>query len=320
MMTRLEMVQALRAHESFLILTHRRPDGDTIGSAAALCLGLRQLGKEAWLLQNSQLTPRLAPFAKALMRDTAPEGAAIVAVDIASVGLLSFEAERLALAEKITLAIDHHGSNDLPAPKLVESDMAACGEIILELLVLLGVRLTKEIAQALYLAVSTDTGCFKYSNTNAHTHEAAARLIAAGAEVYPINKAFFDTKSFARLQLEARLTESVELYAGGLVGICVMPNSLLRELSISEDDVDSISGFARSIEGVEIGIMIREVENGGGKISLRTSERFDACALCRELGGGGHAAAAGATVPGGIAKARQAIIAVLAQQGIIRER
>ena len=104
----------------------------------------------------------------------------------------------------------------------------ACGEIILELLELLGVTLTRQMAEALYLAISTDTGCFKYSNTTAHTHEAAAKLIAAGAEVYPINKAFFDTKSFARLQLEARLTDSIELYDGGIVGLCTMPKSLFN--------------------------------------------------------------------------------------------
>ena len=185
---------------------------------------------------------------------------------------------------------------------------------------LLGVTLTEKLANALYLAISTDTGCFKYSNTTAHTHEAAAKLIHAGADTYPINKAFFDTKSFARLRLEAELTHSIELYAGGLVGLCTMPKSLLQELSISEDDVDSISGFARSIEGVEIGIMIREVEDGGGKISLRTSENYNASDLCRALGGGGHAAAAGATVPGGIAGARHAILSLLSQRGIIRER
>lgn len=124
-------------------------------------------------------------------------------MDIASLGLLSFDAEELSLGDQIALAIDHHGSNDLNAPKLVEADRAACGEIILELLELLGVTLTEKLANALYLAISTDTGCFKYSNTTAHTHEAAAKLIHAGADTYPINKAFFDTKSFARLRLEA---------------------------------------------------------------------------------------------------------------------
>ena len=132
-MTRLEMAQALRKHDNFLILTHRRPDGDTIGSAAGLCLGLRAIGKRAWMLKNRQLTPKLAPFTDGLLTDTLPENAAVVSVDIASLGLLSFDAEALGLGEKIALAIDHHGSNDLTAPKLVEPDSAACGEIILEL-------------------------------------------------------------------------------------------------------------------------------------------------------------------------------------------
>ena len=280
-MTRLEMAQALRAHDNYIILTHRRPDGDTLGSAAGLCLGLRALGKNAWVLKNRQLTPKLAPFTEGLVTDTCPEHATVLSVDIASLGLLSFDAAELGLGDQIALAIDHHGSNDLNAPKLVEADRAACGEIILELLELLGVTLTEKLANALYLAISTDTGCFKYSNTTAHTHEAAAKLIHAGADTYPINKAFFDTKSFARLRLEAELTHSIELYAGGLVGLCTMPKSLLQELGISEDDVDSISGFARSIEGVEIGIMIREVEDGGGKISLRTSENYNASDLCQ---------------------------------------
>ena len=319
-MTRRETAQLLRENDNFVILTHRRPDGDAIGSAAGLCLGLRAMGKSAWVLRNRQLTPKLSPFAEGLGINTCPENATVISVDMASTGLLSFDAEEQKLGDKLAFAIDHHGSNDLDVPKLVQPESAACGEIILELLEELGIPVTKKIAEALYLAVSTDTGCFKYSNTTEKTHEAAAKLIAAGADVYPINKAFFDTKSFARLQLEARLTDSIELYGGGLVGLCTMPKSLLEELHISEDDVDSISGFARSIEGVQIGIMIREVEDGGGKISLRTSENYNASELCKALGGGGHAAAAGATVPGGIVGARHAILSLLAQRGIIRER
>ena len=319
-MTKLETARFLRENDNFVLLTHRRPDGDAIGSAAGLCLGLRAMGKTAWVLKNRQLTPKLSPFADGLIIDTCPENATVISVDMASLGLLSFDAEEQQLGGRLSFAIDHHGSNDLAVPKLVQPESAACGEIILELLEALEIPVTKKIAEALYLAVSMDTGCFKYSNTTEKTHEAAAKLIAAGADVYPINKAFFDTKSFARLQLEARLTDSIELYGGGIVGLCTMPRALLEELHISEDDVDSISGFARSIEGVEIGIMIREVENGGGKISLRTSENYNASELCRALGGGGHAAAAGATVPGGIAGARHAILSLLAQRGIIRER
>lgn len=130
--------------------------------------------------KTGQLTPKLAPFTEGLVTDTCPEHATVLSVDIASLGLLSFDAEELSLGDQIALAIDHHGSNDLNAPKLVEADRAACGEIILELLELLGVTLTEKLANALYLAISTDTGCFKYSNTTAHTHEAAGKAHPCG--------------------------------------------------------------------------------------------------------------------------------------------
>lgn len=313
-MTRTEFCAFLCSHDNFVILTHRRPDGDTIGSASALCLGLRALGKTAYVLSNEQFTPRFAAYLDGLVCTQLPEQATVISADIASEGLFSFDALRLQLAP--VCAVDHHGRNTLTCPKLVEADKAACGEIIYAILRELGVVITSRMAECLYTAIATDTGCFKFSNTTANTHTTAAALIAAGAKVYPINKVFFDTKSFARLKLEARLTETMEFYAGGTVGVCAMPKSLLQELHVTEDEIDSISGFARMIEGVKIGIMIREVEDGMGKLSLRTEAPYDASGLCQQLGGGGHAAAAGATVPGGIAGAKAAILRVLADSGI----
>ena len=313
-MTRTEFCAFLRGHDNFVILTHRRPDGDTIGSAAALCRGLRQMGKTAFVLTNEQFTPRFGPFLDGLTCDALPAGATVISADIASEGLLSFDAVRLQLMP--VCAVDHHGSNSLACPKLVEADKAACGEIVYAVLTELGVTVTKQIAECLYTAISTDTGCFKFSNTTANTHRTAAALIAAGADVYPINKLFFDTKSFARLRLEAKLTDTMEFYADGAVGVCTMPKSLLAAFTVTEDDLDSISGFARSIEGVRIGIMIREVEDGLGKISLRTEAPYDASAICQRLGGGGHAAAAGASVPGGIEGAKAAILQALRDSGV----
>ena len=313
-MTRTEFCAFLRGHDNFVILTHRRADGDTIGSAAALCRGLRQRGTTAFVLTNEQFTPRFGPFLDGLTCDALPAGATVISADIASEGLLSFDAVRLQLMP--VCAVDHHGSNSLACPKLVEADKAACGEIVYAVLTELGVTVTKQIAECLYTAISTDTGCFKFSNTTANTHRTAAALIAAGADVYPINKLFFDTKSFARLRLEAKLTDTMEFYADGAVGVCMMPKSLLAEFTVTEDDLDSISGFARSIEGVRIGIMIREVEDGLGKISLRTEAPYDASAICQRLGGGGHAAAAGASVPGGIEGAKAAILQALRDSGV----
>ena len=329
-MTRAEFCAFARAHDNFVILTHRRPDGDTIGSAAALYWALKGLGKTVAVLcadpipsrydymdiglYTGQFTPRFDPFLDGLVCEALPAGATVISADIASEGLLSFDAVRMGLTP--VCAVDHHGSNSLACPKLVEADKAACGEIIHAILLELGVTVTKRIAECLYVAISTDTGCFKFSNTTSNTHRTAAALIEAGADVYPINKLFFDTKSFSRLRMEAKLTETMEFYADGTVGVCVMPKRLLAEFSATEDDLDSISGFARSIEGVRIGVMIREVEDGLGKISLRTEAPYDAAQICGLLGGGGHAAAAGASVPGGVEGAKAAILQALRDSGV----
>lgn len=193
-MTRAEFCAFARAHDNFVILTHRRPDGDTIGSAGALCLGLRQLGKTAFVLTNEQFTPRFDPFLDGLVCEALPAGATVISADIASEGLLSFDAVRMGLTP--VCAVDHHGSNSLACPKLVEADKAACGEIIHAILLELGVTVTKRIAECLYVAISTDTGCFKFSNTTSNTHRTAAALIEAGADVYPINKLFSIPRAF----------------------------------------------------------------------------------------------------------------------------
>ena len=144
----------------------------------------------------------------------------------------------------------------------------------------------------------------------------ASACKAHGADTFSINKKFFMTKRFARLKLDAYLTETTEFYADGLVAVSQIPNVVRRELGVTEDDIDDISGFGRDIEGVEIGIMIRQ-EVDGGKLSIRTSPNYDASAICAKLGGGGHKAAAGATVPGGIEEAKAAVLAVLHEMELI---
>ena len=308
----LECAAYLRAHDNYLLVTHQRPDGDTLGSASALCHALRRLGKTAHLYKNPEITEMFVPFVSPYY---APEGfvpETCVSVDVAENKLLA-----LGFEGKISLKLDHHvPRGEQPENAVIWTHSAACGELVLALIDALVGGPDKTEADLLYIAVSTDTGCFKFSNTSANTHRTAAALIDAGADVYPINKVFFDTKSFARLRLEAKLTDTMEFYAGGEVGVCTMPKKLLAAFTVTEDDLDSISGFARSIEGVKIGVMIREVEDGLGKISLRTEAPYDASAICQRLGGGGHAAAAGASVPGGIAGAKAAILRALAESGV----
>ncbi len=310
MLTIPEAARYVREHDGYLLLSHRRPDGDTVGSCAALCRALRALGKRADVLENPQLTARYAPFLQGLTRPDVPEGATLVSVDVAAEDMLLPGAE--GLCGSIGLALDHHESNrGFARCNCVRPDYAATGELIWELFAALELPLDAQSAGALYLAVSTDTGCFRYSNVTAHSFQAAAACCAAGADIFPINRAFFTVKTPARLRLESFLGGSMRFYAGGTVAVCALSRADMARLEATEDDADDLSGLPRSIEGVEIGVMLRENADGSGKISLRTGEGYNAAEFCRALGGGGHRAAAGASVPGGLEAAREAILGVL---------
>ncbi len=312
-MTRTETACWLQRHDSFLILTHRRPDGDAVGSAVALCLGLRSLGKAAELFPNPQFPEKFLPITRPLTGKGDPEGKTLVTVDTATEGMLPYNAQHL--AGRIRLAIDHHASNTGYAElSLIDGTAAACGEMIFDLLSLLGANVNKPMAEALYIAVSTDTGCFRFSNTTAATLRTAAACLEHGADTDRWNRILFLTRSAARLRVEAHITQTAEFFLDGKICLCMLPYSVLKACGAREDDLDEISGFPRSIQGVEVGIMLREALDGA-KISLRTYKPWDASAICALLGGGGHAAAAGATVKGDLSAGREAILAALRQYG-----
>ena len=314
-MTNRETADFLRQHDNYLILNHRRPDGDAVGCAAALCLGLRALGKQAAVWKNPQTTLRYLPYLRDLETEEVPEGATIISVDMATENLLPLNGEQF--AGKTVLSIDHHMSNEGYAGSTnVQPQCAACGEVILEILREMEVELTVPMAEALYLAISTDTGCFQYSNVTPETLRAAADLKEVGINTYAINKVMFGTKTRARLSMEAALIQGAEFYAGGMVAVCCITNKMLDVLHASEDDIDDISGFPRGIEGVEIGVMIRELREGGAKISIRSGEDHNASAICSVLGGGGHKAAAGASVDGTVEDAKEAILKAIRDYGV----
>lgn len=304
----------LLQNDNYIMLTHRRPDGDTVGCAAALCGGLRALGKTAAVWENPQFTEKFRPYLDGLTTDTIPEDAKIVVVDIAAAGLLPYGAE--GYVNRIDLRIDHHGRDMVFGNEgVVDASAAACGEIILDLLEQMNAPIDKTIAEALYCAIATDTGCFRYSNVTAKTLRAAAKCKDCGADTFAVNQVMFLTRRLARLKLDAYLTETTEFLAGGKVAISRIPEQVIADLGITEDDIDDIAGFGREIEGVKIGVMLREVREGG-KISVRTAPGYDAAAICARLGGGGHRAAAGATVPGGLEEARAAILRALEESGV----
>ena len=305
-MTIQETAAMLQTMDRVLLLTHVRPDGDTIGSAAALCQALRDMGKTAYLLPNAGTTETYQPYAEGYWGAADFEPDYVVSVDIAALSLLPENAKKY--AGRIHLSIDHHPSNEGFAPHLcVLPEMAACGEIVYEIVRLM-TPVTQEIALPLYVAVSTDTGCFVYSNTSAHTHRVAAALLETGIAVAGVNKALFRTKSRTRLAMEGWMAEWAEYYDNDRVVIMQIPRSLCLDYKATEADVEELSSLAALVAGTDCGVTLRELEGGRVKISLRTGPRVNATAVCALLGGGGHAAAAGATISGSMKEAKQAVL------------
>ena len=310
-----EIAQALWEVSSVLILTHRRPDGDTAGSAAALCRGLRSLGKKAFILENPQLTERYRPYHRGLTCPAPIPGALVVSVDVAGREMLCKGAQTL----PVDLLLDHHGTNPgFAARGHIDPSAGACGEIIYRVLTAMGLRLDRPTAEALYVAVSTDTGCFRYSNTTARTLQVAAACLEAGAKTYPINKQLFDTTRLCRLRLNAYMAQHLELLQGGTLALCLIPLEVERETGVTEDDLEDVSNFARNVEGVQLAVTFRTVECGDTKLSVRSAPGYDAAAVCAALGGGGHAAAAGATLPCNQAEARTRVLEVLRSLGMVQ--
>ena len=306
MMTRNECAQWLLDHDNYLILTHRRPDGDTIGSGAVLCRMLRALGKNADILENREITPKYAHLHHGLTVDRALPSHTLVCVDIASVNLLPEPFQPL--RERIQLRIDHHRTAASFTPwELVDPAAGACAEILYDLLILLGLTLDKLTAEALYTAVSTDTGCFRYANTTAHSFTVAAACAQAGGDLFLINQAIFETNSLAKLRLQGWLVENARFLAGGQIAICALPLSVEQAIGVTEDDMENISGFPRSIEGVKIAATLRQTRDGMVKLSVRAVPGYDAAAICAKFGGGGHPGAAGASLRLTLEDAAQAV-------------
>lgn len=307
-LSRAETARFLLEEDRFSILTHRRPDGDTIGSAAALCLGLRKMGKTAFVLENPELTDRFGWLCQGLT-GSAPEGC-VVSVDVASPEMVPQPYKNL--LGSIALRIDHHSrGTSFTQRELVDGGSASCAELVWEVLREMGVELDREIAAALYVGLSTDTGCFRYANTTAHTFSVAAVCAQAGADIYGLNQALFETNTLGRLKMQGWIVEHLRLLPGG-AAICAIPKAVEQALGVTQDDMDNISSFPRTVSGVRLAATLREYGDGC-RLSVRTAPGLDATVIAGAFGGGGHVGAAGATIPGALDAAAEAVERVIRQ-------
>lgn len=312
-MTIQEAADLLRRQDQILLLTHRRPDGDTIGCAAGLCAALRQLGKAAYILPNPDVTETNRIYADPYWAPADFSPGFVVSVDVAARQLFFPAAD--AWFDRIDLAVDHHPSFEgFGRASCVDASWAACGEIVYEICRELG-PVSQEVAMPLYAAVATDTGCFVYANTTAHTHAVAAELLETGIDYFAVNQRHFRTKSRRRIALEAALLGGMEFFHEGRGVFMSVPLDLMETLGATESDAEDLSTLAGMVEGVDCGAVLRELSPDVWKLSLRTGAngRVSATEVCRLLGGGGHAMAAGATLEGTLPQVKARILAAVDQ-------
>ena len=296
----------LKKHDNYIILTHASPDGDTLGSAYALYYGLNEIGKSACVLCPDVIPQKYRYFATKTDH-VSRENATVIAVDVADKRLLGSLGDEF--GDIVDLNIDHHISNVRYAKNLyLDSNASATAECIFELLNAMKVNINDITAKALFTGIVTDTGCFKYSSVTAKTHIIAAQLYEYNIDAPEINRVMFDTKSRKLLELERMVLDASEFHFNDRCIILPVTAEMQEKTGCSGTELEGIAVISRSVEGVVAGVTLKQVGEREFKLSLRTYPPLDASEICKKLGGGGHKAAAGASVTGTLNEVKQKVL------------
>ena len=304
-----ELTEQLCIPSDTLILFHRKPDADAVGSAFALKTVLESLGSSAWCVCCDEVPSGLRFLMDGAQESVLPDSVPasmdpqrIICVDCASPAQLGSLLELY--GEQIDLSIDHHrGGEAYASYSYICSDAAATGEILFDIVKALATEERISISDALcvdlYAAISGDTGGFRYSNVTPNTHLRVAELLASGIDHAEVNRRLFDNKSMEQLRAQSAGISNLRLFGDGKVAVITFPYALKVALGLGDEDLSSLVDIARSLGGAQVAICITQpAAEGRFRVSMRSS-RFDVCALCQCFGGGGHTLAAGCTVAAG---------------------
>ena len=309
-MNAIAVAEFLQQRDKFLLITHARPDGDTLGSAGALCSALRRMGKQAYLLTNEEATEKYLPYVGGYFAPVDYEYETVVSVDTADVTMFP-----VGFHGTVDLCIDHHGSNSGYAQRsFVSAHTAACGELILEVIEAMCGDISKEEANLLYIAVSTDTGCFQYMNTNGDTMRAAAKLVDYGAENGKLNVEFFRSVAKERIMLESMIYSEMQFHRNGKIAIALVTKEMIAKSGAKQKDMDDLANLAGRPEGVIVAVTIKENDDGTSKLSLRSKPPVNVSNVCAKFGGGGHALAAGCKISGSVKEAAEQVLAAINEE------
>ena len=284
----------LKGWDKVLVLSHASPDGDTLGSASALLRGLVSLGKRVSFFCADPVPEKFGYLFQGIpLGEWEPDH--VMTVDVADKRLLGKAPQEL--VDRIELAVDHHGTHvPFAAQRWVEPEAAAAAEMIYALLGELGAPVDQAVADCLYTGLTTDTGCFRYRSVTPRTHRIAAQLLELGARGADINRAMFESKSKAQVEAERLVMDTLRFSSNGLCALVQVPWGIFAQTGAQESDLDGVASLPREIQGVVLGVTLKEKAGGKVKVSLRANPPADASALCARFGGGGHQGAAGCTL------------------------
>lgn len=308
-----ELKEILEGCDNVLILTHKSPDGDTLGCGFALCAYLRDLGKKANVINNENFPVRYNfLYDGYYVQEFEPEF--VIAVDVADSKLLGSHLKAFMEPGKIDVCVDHHISNKFYAKKtFLDGKASAAALIFYEYFKAIGYKMSDFIAMALYTAIATDTGCFKYQNTTPSAHMAAADLMQYNIGFETINRKMFDVKSKGRIKVEQRVISNMEYYFNDRCTMIVLTTELMNSCGAEPAEFEGLASIPLEIEGVVIGITVKQRHENVFKLSVRTTEEVDASAFCRNFGGGGHIRAAGCEIEGNLQEVRLKVIQAVAE-------
>ncbi len=315
-----EIAEALRANDTFLLLSHVRPDGDAIGSQIALGFALEAMGKTVHLVNEDGLPENISFMAGSDRIQTPPSDPldvdVVIALDCATKPRLGDGALHAASKAKLWINIDHHMSNPAYADlNYIDADSPATGQIIYNLITSQNLPLPPETRDAIYVAVSTDTGSFQYSNTTAATYEMAADLTRRGVDVGTINAQIYDNNPYRKIELLRALLNTLQLENGGKVAHWELPYSIIKQLGLKPDDSEGMIDLIRGIQGVVVAAFFEELDNGKIRVSLRSKDdTVNVCEIAQLFGGGGHARAAGIRMTPPLSDARAKVLKAISEQ------
>ncbi len=310
--------EIFRQNQSFALMSHMRPDGDAVGSQLGLGLALEAMGKKVFYWNVDGLPESLAflPESEKIMMPPAeaPEIDVAIALDTATKVRLGDDNLIAAAKAKLWVNIDHHISNPLYGDvNYVDATSPATGQIVYEILQALDMPITAGSRDAIYVAVSTDTGSFQYDSTTARTYRMAADLVERGLAVGDINAKTYDSHPYRRIELLRALLNTLELSADGKVAYWEMSDQLRIDLALKPEDSEGLIDMIRAIRGVQVAVFFEELPGGKVRVSMRSKDRsVNVCDIATQFGGGGHALAAGIRMGGPVVDAKRQVLAAIA--------